>query len=204
MAKDWTGNKHSTYSTLGASNHSLTIRESNDFYATPFEATEKLCGVESFSGVIWENACGVGSISEILESRGYETFNTDLLNRGYSKQNRTLDFLKEDLPEGYNFNIVTNPPYKYAKEFVEKGCGYLSEDKKMCMLLKLTFLEGQDRHKMFEQFPPERIHVFSKRITCAMNADWEKYKESGAVAYAWYVWTYDNLQKKNKPVVDWI
>lgn len=204
MAKDWIGNKHSTFSTIGASNYSLTEREKNDFYATSSEAVEKLCKVETFDGIIWENACGVGSISEVLVKNGYKTFNTDIINRGYGKQNQILDFLKEDLERGYSFNIVTNPPYKYAKEFVERGCGYLSEGKKMALLLKLTFLEGQERQKMFKKYPPERIHVFSKRITCAMNADWDKYKESGAVAYGWYVWTYDNLLKKNNPVIDWI
>ena len=32
--KDWIGNKQSSYSTIGASNHSSKDREENDFYAT--------------------------------------------------------------------------------------------------------------------------------------------------------------------------
>ena len=32
--KDWTGNKKSTYATLGASNHTENEREVDDFYAT--------------------------------------------------------------------------------------------------------------------------------------------------------------------------
>ena len=31
---DWTGNKKTTFATLGASSHSETEREKNDFYAT--------------------------------------------------------------------------------------------------------------------------------------------------------------------------
>lgn len=34
MGKDWTGNRKSIYSTLGASNHTDKEREKNDFYAT--------------------------------------------------------------------------------------------------------------------------------------------------------------------------
>ena len=40
MNKDWTGNKKSTFVTLGASNHSEGEREINDFYATDPNALE--------------------------------------------------------------------------------------------------------------------------------------------------------------------
>lgn len=33
--KDWTGNSKAIYSCHGASNHSETEREANDYYATP-------------------------------------------------------------------------------------------------------------------------------------------------------------------------
>ncbi len=32
--KDWTGNKRSTFVTLGASSHSTTPRQEHDYYAT--------------------------------------------------------------------------------------------------------------------------------------------------------------------------
>ena len=34
IKNDWIGNNKSTFSTLGASSHSNTERESNDYYAT--------------------------------------------------------------------------------------------------------------------------------------------------------------------------
>ena len=34
MSKDWTGNKATTFVQLGASNHSNSEREKNDYYAT--------------------------------------------------------------------------------------------------------------------------------------------------------------------------
>lgn len=55
MSKDWTGNKKSTFSTLGASNHSDNDREINDFYATDPKALELLLKLESFNNV-WECA----------------------------------------------------------------------------------------------------------------------------------------------------
>ena len=59
------------------------------------------------------------------------------------------------------------------------------------MFLKLSFLEGKTRLKnLFSKFPPKCIYVFSERVLCAKNAEFQKMKELGgsATAYAWYVW----------------
>ena len=53
MPKDWTGNKNSIFTPLGASNHSLSEREENDFYATDPSAIDDLLSVETFSKNIW-------------------------------------------------------------------------------------------------------------------------------------------------------
>jgi hypothetical protein len=58
------------------------------------------------------------------------------------------------------------------------------------MFLKLTFLEGKERGEFFKQNPPKYVMVFSQRILCAKNAQFEEMKKGGgsAVAYAWFVW----------------
>ena len=99
------------------------------------------------------------------------------------------------------FNIITNPPYKHAKEFVLKALELLPQGCKCFMFLKLTFLEGKARlEELFYKFPPKKVHVLSERLQCAKNGDFDKYK-NGAVAYAWFVW-----QKgyAGKTVIDWI
>ena len=52
MTRDWTGNSQAVYSTLAASNHSQTDRESYDYYATPPKAVEELLSREQFSKYI--------------------------------------------------------------------------------------------------------------------------------------------------------
>ena len=47
MSKDWTGNKATTFATLGASSHSKHDREENDYYATDPSTIEKLFKRES-------------------------------------------------------------------------------------------------------------------------------------------------------------
>ena len=58
MNIDWTGNKKSAFTCNGASNHSESEREQNDYYATEPKAVELLLDEEKFSNVIWEPACG--------------------------------------------------------------------------------------------------------------------------------------------------
>ena len=188
MANDWTGNSNSIYKTLGASNHTDKEREENDFYATQPIAIDKLYATgELTCKDIWECACGQGDLSKRLEDFGYNVTSTDLIDRGYGKGG--VDFF--ECNEVFNGDILTNPPYKYAKEFVLHSLDLLSEGRKAFMFLKLTFLEGKARFKeLFNIAPPKSIYVFSERVLCAKNGKFKEMQESGgsAVCYAWFVW----------------
>lgn len=184
--KDHVGNKNSTFTTIGASNHSDKNREKNDYYATEPLAAELLCDLFQFSPYIWECACGEGHLSKVFEKRGYLVKSSDLVDRGYGETG--IDFLKCEEP--FAGDIVTNPPYKYAKAFVEKALSLVREGNHVAMFLKLTFMEGQSRRKLFEKDPPKIIYVSSSRIQCAKNGEFQKMKEGGgsAIAYGWYIW----------------
>lgn len=186
MSKDWTGNGNSVFKTLGASNHSDEDRETNDYYATEPKALELLLDLEDFDMFVWECACGEGHLSEVLKNRGYIVRSTDLINRGYGESG--VDFLKQDTP--FNGDIITNPPYKIAKEFVEHALRVVTNGHKVAMFLKVTFLESKARRQLFETYPPRVIYVSSSRLQCAKNGDFEKYGKGvgTAVAYAWFVW----------------
>ena len=71
MEKDWTGNKNSTFSTLGASNHSNYERAERDFYATSPVAIKELYNKYweevGFSNSIWECSCGNGHLVKGLQ-----------------------------------------------------------------------------------------------------------------------------------------
>lgn len=177
-----------------AGNKNSGEREEKDFYATPEHAVLSLLEKESFVGDIWECACGDGAISEVLKAKGFNVYSTDIVNRGYGEG--VLDFISNH--DIQTQNIITNPPYKYALEFVEKGLECASG--KVALLLKLNFLEGQKRKVFFEKNPPKNIYVFSKRLTFyEPNSD--KQGKSGVLAFAWYVWEKGNT---NNPVVSWI
>lgn len=148
--RDWAGNSKSTFTCLGASNHVEHEREENDYYATEPKAIELLLAEEKFSSDIWECACGEGHLSKVLLEHGYKVKSSDLVDRGYGKGG--VDFLKQTEPCA--IDIITNPPYKFAKEFVEKALELIDDGCKVAMFLKLTFLEGKARKKIFAKSPP--------------------------------------------------
>ena len=181
---------------MGARNDALEDRQKDDFYATEPKAVELLLGKESFNNGIWEPACGQGHIAEVFKGKGYNVRATDLVDRGYG-ENR-VDFLFEF--KYWGGDIVTNPPFKLAKEFVYKSMELLKEGNKLAMFLKIQFLEGQERLELFKKYPPKRIYVASQRLNCAKDGDFEKYTSS-AMCYAWIIWEKGN---KELPTLDWI
>ena len=202
---DWTGNSKSIFTRNGASNHSEGERQQHDYYATEPKAVEILLEQECFNPYVWECACGEGHISEVLKAHGYKVKSSDIVDRGY-EDTETIDFLtvrKEDIKHDFSRDIITNPPYKYAKEFVEKALEISMDGTKVAMFLKLTFLESKARKKLFEKYPPKVVYVSSSRLQCAKNGDFEKYGKGvgTAVAYAWYVW---EKGFKGDPIIKWI
>lgn len=181
-----TNNKHGVFVTLGASNHTITEREQNDYYATDPKALELLLEVESFSDNVWECACGEGHLSKVLLEHGHTVWSTDLVDRSFG--DGQLDFLSFN--NTYDGDIITNPPYKYAKEFAEKAIECVTDGHRVAMFLKLQFLEGKARRLLFDKYPPKVIYVASGRINCCKNGDFgkEQRDNNSAQAYAWFIW----------------
>ena len=73
---------------------------------------------------------------------------------------------------------------------MEKALELIYPEGKVCMFLKVQFMEGKARKKLFVEHPPRTIHVSSSRILCAKNGDFKGFMDNGggAIAYAWYVW----------------
>ena len=180
--------------TLGTSTHALTERQTEDFYATEPRAVELLCEIETFNKNIWEPACGMGHISKVLEEHGYNVKSTDLIDRGYGE---VKDFLSSN--EKFDGDIITNPPYKNAQEFIEKALDSINDGNKVAMFLKLQFLEGKGREQLYTNNPPKTIWVTRSRLNCAKNAD-PKYFKGSAIAYAWFIW---EKGYKGDTVVKW-
>jgi len=153
LNRDWTGNKASAFSPIGATGHSTLIRVAGDFYATDPRAVDALeyAGKLPKSKKIWECAAGQGDLSEALIKRGFEVISTDLYDRGYCEGG--TDFLKTT--ELLAPCIFTNPPYVYGTEFCTHAINLGA--KEVYMFLKLQFLDGKRRYReLYSQNPPAR------------------------------------------------
>jgi hypothetical protein len=176
--KDWTGNSQAVHA---VNQRGRDVAE-HDYYATHPLAVELLLEQEQFDTNIWEPACGAGHISEVLKAHGYQVLSSDLIERGYGEMR--FDFLSTTTV--WRGDIITNPPYKYAREFVEVAMEHIGEGRKVAMFLKLTFLEGQARRELFRKYPPRTVYVSSARLNCGKNGNFDE--APGAVAYCWIVW----------------
>jgi len=160
-------------------------REENDFYATDPVVISALFEVAEFDRLIWEPACGHGHLSKEMERLGKTVFSTDLVYRGYGAK-QPLNFLEETAT--WPGDIITNPPFNLAREFIEKGLELVEDGHKVAMFLKLQFAEGVSRRSFFEKTPPKTIYASSKRIQTARGGDFEQYGKGSTSAYAWFVW----------------
>lgn len=199
--KDKDKNVHNVYVNLGASNHTYDERSMNDFYATPPCAVRHLLEVEKFNKWIWEPACGMLHISNILKENGYNVSTTDIVKMVDDPNIEIKDFLK--CTGHWYGDIITNPPFKYAKEFILKALELVEECSKVAMFLKIQFLEGKIRYKeLFSKYPPKTIYVAVNRYGCSKTGEFDENENCGsAICYCWYIW-----QKgfKGDPTLKWI
>lgn len=178
-------------------------RIKDDYYATPTKATESL--LDSFNlnecKTFYEPACGEGHISKILLDRfkGTTILSTDLIYRGFGKGG--INFL--NIFTGMKFDcVITNPPFKLAKEFILKAIQISS--KYVIIFAKIQLLERVGRKELFDNYPPKYIYVFRNRINPLRNGN--PLDENGkpwasTMCFAWFVW---EIGFKGEPIIRWL
>lgn len=188
---------------LGSSSHSKEDREKLDFYATDPNSFNMfynrfIADGETLDSHVWECACGDGALSKNLRLKGYNVFSTDIVQRK-NEAVWTLDFTKNNMK--YRGDILTNPPYKHAQKFIEKAIESIHPGYKVIMYLRLQFLEGKKRNKMFQKYPPKYIYIHSSRQNTYKNNDPIYKTRSSAVCFAWFVWEKGST---TEPILRWI
>jgi hypothetical protein len=95
----------------------IWYRETNEHYVEPAWCSERLFEVEAFSGAVHDPCCGLGTIPEAARRAGLTASASDLVDRGYGRA-RIEDFFGSTERQD---NIVCNPPFKVASQFVLHG-----------------------------------------------------------------------------------
>jgi hypothetical protein len=87
-------------------------RDAVDWYCEPTWCSSRLFDVEGFAGAIHDPACGMGWIVEAARAHGHTASGPDIVDRGFA----VADFTATTQPVE---NIVTNPPFAVARQFIE-------------------------------------------------------------------------------------
>lgn len=179
-----------------------TKRNKNDYYQTPYSMTRQLLEVENFEGKILEPCCGAGAIVKVLrdydKSVDYCDLNNEFSLTGIFKNFK--DFINDDF-DRYD-NIITNPPYSLANEFILKAKEITNN--KIAMLLPLNYLHGVTRYNeiyLDRKFPLKAVYVFCRYGMLEETIRDDGSYRTGMMVYAWYIWDKDY---KGEPIIRWI
>lgn len=174
-------------------------RVEGDFYPTPIPVIQTFLDHHRLrDGVILEPSAGNGNFLRAIRSKGYQ--NDIIANELREEEHQNLsdaganiirhnDFLKgiEGI-DGFNVStIITNPPFTYAKEFIEL-CKTNYPNAEVIMLLRLALLESKKRYEFWQQYPVNKLYILSQRPSFTG-------KGTDATAYAWFVWNNDTTQE---------
>jgi len=181
-------------------------RDALDWYVEPAWCTELLLKRVSFE-LVWDPACGCGTIVRTCRNCNINAIGTDIIKRGdltlYAANNPELDFLRNAAIDNIMWtDIITNPPYKLAETFVYRGIALRA--RKIAVLVRLDFLASQKRHQLFSEYPPTLVLVLSRRPSMPPGEKLGKIKASGGQHdFCWIVWDFDHIAEPYTQL-DWI
>ncbi|RNB59397.1 hypothetical protein EDM57_04445 [Brevibacillus gelatini] len=164
-----------------------------DFYPTPIDVVDKLLIKHKIQdGTILEPCAGNGVIIKSLRNYGYtnkiianeirKEEESNLIHSGADEITYDDFLLKYEVDKSVK-TVITNPPFTYAKEFLEQ-CFKLYPNAEIIMLLRLAFLESKKRYEFWQQHPVSKLYVLSERPSFTGEG-------TDATAYAWFVWNED-------------
>ena len=86
--------------------------------------------------------------------------------------------------------VITNPPFRLAEEFIDRGMKIARH--RVAMLTRTVFIENIGRYeRLFKINPPSRFAQFTERVPMVKGR--VDKKASTATGYAWLIWEKDRL-----------
>lgn len=159
-------------------------RHADEWYVEPPWAVDALLAVERpFIGPVMDPCCGgCNIVLQVMRHGGVAVYGSDIVER-CGMQAYTMPFA-ESLPRCSPVSVISNPPYGVASEFID--CALAHTRDRVCVLLRLAFLESIKRREWFKTVPLARVWVSSKRMSMPPGGS-DVPAKGGAIAYAWFV-----------------
>lgn len=178
--------------------------DSLDDFPTPPWATRALCekillmSPRQKRWDCWEPACNRGYMSKVLEEYFSKVHSTDVHDYGYGK---VYDFIAPCAAGARVAWIITNPPFKYADQFMAEALRHARRG--VAMLVRTSALEGIKRYeKIYKIHPPSTVAQFVERVPMVKGRIDKK--ASTATSYCWLVWDTLNPSPAKTTELVWI
>lgn len=181
-------------------------RDENDWYCEPSSTVlalyYKMVGRGMLpSGSFHDPCCGGGNIVDTLASVGLLTTGSDLVDRANGRF-PVVDFLQDD---SQRENIICNPPFKLAVEFVEHGLRVVPPHGMVAIVAQAKFLYSQGRFPLFHRLDMDCVIHMSRRPSMPpgklLAEKGESCRGGGSMDYCWAVWR--RGRNVAPPVVMW-
>lgn len=165
--------------------------DSLDYFPTPPWAAraggEIVRRLDPLAQTCWEPAAGGGHMAWGLSDYFAEVSISDIHDHGGAMSPRFLlgDFLDPTFAPAIRPDwIITNPPFVKGEAFVRQA--WRRARRGVAMLLRLQFLEGAGRYRLFHELPLHACAPFAERVPM-VKGRWDP-TASSATAYAWFIW----------------
>ena len=153
-------------------------RKERDQYQTPAWVTNVLVPhiPNLASRRIWEPACGTGQMVRELQRHCANVHASDIVTG--------VDFLQQTNEFGATA-IITNPPYRWARAFIEHALALTKPHAGIvAMLLRTDYDHAATRQHLFAGCP-----VFAKKLVLTKRIIWfDGPRKSPSFNHAWYLW----------------
>ena len=137
-------------------------KEARGHYVEPAWISRRLFEVENFGtqAIIYDPACGWGTITNEARARGFEVYGSDIVNRRRHKLGKRFfrtDFLTVDQCPP-NASIITNPPFDLVEEFARHAIEI--GPRKVAMVCLVRRLNAA---RWLQELPLRRIWLLTPR-----------------------------------------
>lgn len=168
-------------------------RAKGDFYATPPECIKAILPKLDIpaDAYVLDAGSGDGAIAAVVagafpgaEIVGIER-NPELVERARARGLYNAEFVRGNF---YRYSsalhapdlVIMNPPFSFAREFVERALAIVKRGGTVCALLRLGFLSSEVRRE-FNRRHPADVYVLTRRPSFTGDG-------ADATDYGWFVW----------------
>jgi hypothetical protein len=163
-----------------------TKRKVNDFYPTPRNTIELLLNNHIIQYPVLEPCAGEGAIVRLLNR--HELIYRNDIDKKYDNPYH-LDAGKQWHPDWKDIKtVITNPPFNIALSVINNSLEHIGDGADVIMLLRLNFLGSDERKSFFNNNPPYKIFVLTKRPKFYHG-------KTDSIEYAWFVWKKGYIDK---------